>query len=57
MSASALLSTRRAAIILWLPDDPAEGAVHALSELEPDRLLASLTALGFVFKQVRVRVS
>ena len=33
VSASALLSTRRAAIILWLPDDPAEGAMHALSEL------------------------
>ena len=33
VSASALLSARRAAIILWLPEDPAEGAVHALSEL------------------------
>ena len=27
------------------------GLVHALSELDPDRLLASLTSLGFVFKQ------
>ena len=32
VSASALLSARRAAIILWLPEDPAD-AVHALSEL------------------------
>ena len=27
------------------------GLIHALSELDPDRLLASLTTLGFVFKQ------
>ena len=27
------------------------GLVHALSELDPDRLLASLTSLGFVFNQ------
>ena len=33
VSASTLLSASRAAIILWLPEDPAEGAVHALSEL------------------------
>ena len=33
VSVGSLLSSKRAAVILWLPEDPAEAASHALSEL------------------------